>query len=62
MEGKTDLAAVFRDTVKENCQRNGSPAQCVQQRFAEAQQAAGDEGMRLYLTTYTWSNSPFLKR
>jgi hypothetical protein len=56
MEGKTDLADVFRDTVKENCRQNLSPDLCVQQRYAEAQRAGGEQGMRLYLTTYAWSN------
>jgi hypothetical protein len=56
MEGKTNLAAVFRDTVEENCRSHVSPALCVQREFAEAHRAAGDEGMRLYLTTYAWTN------
>jgi hypothetical protein len=56
MEGKTDLAVAFGDTVKETCKDHVAPATCIKQRFAEAQQEGGNDGMRLFLTTYAWSN------
>jgi hypothetical protein len=56
MEGKSDLAKVFRDTVEKHCQSNGSPEKCVLDSYTDAQRAGGEQGMRLYLATFAWPN------
>jgi hypothetical protein len=56
LEGKKNTMAAFRETLNQNCTRNISPDQCVQNQLANLQKPNALEWARLYLMTFGWSN------
>jgi hypothetical protein len=55
LEGKSDIMTVWRETLEENCKRNGSPSQCVSREVANSQWSDGMLWRRLYLMS-SWNN------
>jgi hypothetical protein len=55
LEGKTDIDKLFRETVTETCRNNASPQRCRDDILKDAQKPDGKERMRLFLTTFGWS-------
>ena len=56
LEGKSDIMTLFRETLRQDCSRNGSPATCEGRYLSDAQKPNGMEWVRLYLTGYGWHN------
>jgi hypothetical protein len=56
LENKTDIMTVWREAVDQQCKRNGAPAACAARNAADAHRPNGMEWVRLYLTTFGWSN------
>ena len=56
LEGKTDLTALWRKRIAENCADNASPASCRQRYEAQGEKPDGEAWKRLYLTGFGWGN------
>ena len=56
LEGKTDLTALWRATIRQNCADNASPAACRQRNEAEGNGPDGAAWKRLYLMSFGWGN------
>lgn len=56
LEGKTDLTALWRKRVRDNCANNASPAACRQRHEAQGDGPNGEVWKRLYLIGFGWGN------
>jgi hypothetical protein len=63
LEGKTDLAQTWRNTITESCRNNADPKACASRNLADGNGPNGTQWMRLYVLSYGWNNCavPYLK-
>jgi hypothetical protein len=54
LEGKSDIMAVFRQTLDQRC-RGAESAQCAERELSRSQKAGGMDWVRLYLTKFGWN-------
>jgi hypothetical protein len=56
LEGKTDLAQIWRNTIAESCRQNADPARCTSSNLADGSRPNGQEWIRLYVMEFGWNN------
>ena len=56
LEGKTDLTALWRATIRKNCADNASPAACRQRNEVQGNGPDGETWKRIYLMGFGWGN------
>jgi hypothetical protein len=63
LEGKTDLAQTWRNTITESCRNNADPKACASRNLADGNGPNGTQWMRLYVLSYGWNNCavPYVK-
>ena len=56
LDGKSEVLAVFRETLDQNCSQNASPELCIGRQIENSQKPDGIEWVRLYLLGFGWNN------
>lgn len=56
LEGKTDIRAVWRDTIASHCRSNANPEECRTRALQEGSRPDADEQIRDFVLGFGWNN------
>jgi len=64
LEGKTDIRAVWRDTIASHCRLFSSPEECRMSALQEGSRPDGDEQIRAFVLGFGWNtcSTSYLKK
>lgn len=64
LEGKTDIRAVWRDTIASHCRLYASPEECKMSALQEGSRPDADEQIRAYVLGFGWNtcSTSYLKK